>query len=53
MLPQPDPIGLVWSGELATIPLGRPFRDEFLSVAKGEGALPAIGLMSDESRLGP
>lgn len=36
MLPQADPIGLIWSDKLASVPLGRFFRDEFLAIAKGE-----------------
>lgn len=37
MLPQADPIGLIWSGRLALAPLGLLFRDELFAVAKGEG----------------
>lgn len=41
MLPQPDPIGLIWSSKVAPAPLVRFFRDEFLAIAKGEGAVPS------------
>lgn len=43
MLPQPDPIGIIWSGKAAPAPLARFFRDRLLALAKGESTAPGDG----------
>lgn len=40
MLPQPDPIGIIWPAKVAPAPLARFFRDRLLALAKGESAVP-------------
>lgn len=36
MLPQPDPIGLIWPNKTALPPLARAFHDGLLALANGE-----------------